>query len=177
MLFSGYGSQVLGRVVVATLSEVRWTSAAGRFELFAGGAPVIAGTALSGTSAAGPGTYDRVRVVAPGSWTVRIAPISRRPAAAVLTPGRVSPSVPRPGGGVRPMFFSGRASRSLGTVTLSGLATLRWTHGGGGPFHLVYGGSSTAVESLAGSGSLEVPPATYRDVYVQTTGRWTIRIG
>lgn len=176
LIFSGYGSQTLGTVAIRTLSELRWTSADGHFELFAGGAPLVAFTAHSGDLTASPKTYGQVRVVAPGSWTIHIAPIS--------PPRDVTPSTPSPAGPassgstsrVRPMLFSGNGPENLGTVRISGPATLRWTHSGGGVFHLTYSGSSTAVESMAGSGSLEVPAATFRDVGVQTSGQWTIRI-
>jgi hypothetical protein len=73
--------------------------------------------------------------------------------------------------------FSGTGPRVLGTITVSPPgAILRWTNSAG-RFRLLFNGSGVAVDSTAHSGQIAAPPLTYRQVTVETPGRWTILIG
>ena len=95
---------------------------------------------------------------------------------------KAAPAVPpvvtaTPAGAGRPTrLFQGTGAKRLGTITVSQPgATLRWTNRGG-EFRLLYGRSGLAVESRAPAGRFGVPPMTYRDVRVESGGRWTIRL-
>lgn len=175
LFFSGSASRTLGTVAIHTLSELRWTSSEGRFEMLVGGQAVVDSTSRSGDVKASPKTYDRVKVVAPGPWTIHIVPVSPRPP---VTPApRPAPGTsPGSAGRTRPVFFSASGRKSLGNLTISAPGTLRWTDSGA-RFRLTYQGSAAVIDSTARSGSLPVPAGTYRDVQVQAGGKWTIRIG
>jgi hypothetical protein len=71
--------------------------------------------------------------------------------------------------------YSGSGKKSLGTITVSSSSTLHWTNDGA--LLQIYDDSDwVPVNSEAHSGTTAVEPGTYKNVYVNATGDWTITI-
>ncbi len=90
-------------------------------------------------------------------------------------PAGRSPVVPATPPGP-PQNFAGAGGKALGTITIQGTATLRWTNSSG-RFTILFNGGSVGVDSTGRSGSMVAPAGTYRQVDVQSPGHWTIHIG
>jgi len=70
--------------------------------------------------------------------------------------------------------FSGAGNASLGTVSLSTAAIVKWTTTG--RFELRFGREAFPIVAPSPSGQLIVPPFRFEQVRVVARGRWTIRI-
>ena len=73
-------------------------------------------------------------------------------------------------------MLSGRGSTSLGTVNLGAGTVIRWTNTSG-HFLILFDGSGVGVDSTAKQGELLAPAGLYRDIQVESVGRWTLRVG
>jgi hypothetical protein len=73
-------------------------------------------------------------------------------------------------------ILSGRGSTSLGTINLAAGTMIRWTNTSG-HFLLLFDGGGVGVSSAAEQGELLAPAGVYRDVQIESVGRWTLRLG
>jgi hypothetical protein len=86
--------------------------------------------------------------------------------------GGATATVPASSGSVS---YSGKKGKNLGTITVSSSSTLHWTNDGA-LIQINDDGNGIAVNSEAHSGTTAVDPGTYKNVYVNASGDWTITI-
>jgi hypothetical protein len=86
--------------------------------------------------------------------------------------GGATAAVPASPGSVS---YSGNGKKSLGTITVSSSSTLHWTNDGA-LIQIYDDGDWIPVNSEAESGTTAVEPGTYKNVYVNATGDWSITI-
>jgi hypothetical protein len=71
--------------------------------------------------------------------------------------------------------YSGNGGKNLGTIAVSSSSTLHWTNDGA-LIEINDDSNGIAVNSEAHSGTTAVEPGTYKNVYVNASGDWTITI-
>ena len=83
---------------------------------------------------------------------------------------RAASSVPAPS-----HSFSGRGMKNLGTVSVEGDSTLKWTHDGS-MFQLSDESMTIDISSEGPLGEVAVPAGAYRYLTVLADGNWTVEI-
>ncbi len=73
----------------------------------------------------------------------------------------------------KPLKFSGRGDRSLGTVVLKRTSVVRWTSTGK-RFAVTAGSKKLNISGRRRSGQSFAAKGTYRNVKVKARGRWTL---
>ena len=86
--------------------------------------------------------------------------------------GAATAAVPASSGSVS---YSGNGEENLGTINVSSSSTLHWTNDGSA-IEIKDDSNGIAVNSEDKNGTTAVEPGTYKDVFVNATGNWTITI-
>ncbi len=86
--------------------------------------------------------------------------------------GAATAEVPASSGSVS---YSGNGGEDLGTINVSSSSTLHWTNDGA-VIEIKDDSSGIAVDSEDSNGTTAVEPGTYKNVFVNATGNWTITI-
>lgn len=181
---SGSGSRRLGVVRILPGTVIAWRTTGHHFEIRYATRrselrdPGSTGTVTggpTGTLRAQPGTYERVRVVTDGRWTITVehrhtAPASRH---VRVTPAPPSQPVRR---------FAGTGPTRLGVARIKPGTYVQWTTTGSF-FEIRFapkrvGGSVMSSTGARGShaGGIGAIPGTYRNVRVVTDGHWTLSV-
>ena len=86
--------------------------------------------------------------------------------------GTATAAVPASSGSVS---YSGNGGENLGTINVSSSSTLHWTNDGA-VIEIKDDSNGIAVNSEDNNGTTAVEPGTYKNVFVNATGNWTITI-
>ncbi len=163
---------VLATVVVASLGAALGVALAGPSTKTTNRVVTVAGRVTVRAR-----TITQVLTVQRLRTTVKTVTVHAPPASVAVVSGASQGASAQAGSSPGLQRFSGTGAHVLGTIVVSPPGTtLRWT-ASGGRFRLLFNGTGVAADSTALSGEIAVPPLTYQQVTVETTGRWTIQIG